>query len=300
MCDRYFDFGVFASGRYKLSHRLWNRFPFPSDDMRTRVHAPNDSISSDGNLTSALSIVYLDVNTDICNHTCTFCDGFYRSLHAAHIPWPRLERLIDEMQEIGVMAVVLAGDRGEPFLHPDFDKLLSKIVRTGIQYGLYTNGTCVTKEAWPWLPHAAFIRISADAATAETHRLMHVYPAARDDFSRLVSNVERLTGHVADVGISFVLDSKNYHEMSRRTIAMSSILTPMSALNGRKRASRFSALFRAFQQTNRTLSSCGSDNARERAAAPSGTRSVSRRTVRSRTTCTASRGRSRSLLDIDL
>ena len=80
----------------------------------------------DRRLPAALSTVYLDVNTDICNHACTFCDGFYRSLRAAHLPWPRLERLVDEMQEIGVLAIVLAGDRGEPFLHPDFGKLLSE------------------------------------------------------------------------------------------------------------------------------------------------------------------------------
>ena len=43
---------------------------------------------------------------------------------------------------------------------------------------------------------------------------MHGYPAGRDDFARLLSNVEALTRHVADVGFSFVLDSRNYHEVA--------------------------------------------------------------------------------------
>lgn len=168
----------------------------------------------DRDLAAALSTVYLDVNTEICNHACSFCDGFYRHLSAAHIPWPRLERLVAEMQELGVLSVVLAGDRGEPLLHPHIDALLSRIVDAGIQYGLYTNGTIVGERAWRWLPHAAFIRVSADAATAATHRRMHVYPAGRTDFAQLLSNVERLASQVPDLGISFILDEENHREVA--------------------------------------------------------------------------------------
>jgi sulfatase maturation enzyme AslB (radical SAM superfamily) len=168
----------------------------------------------DRDLAAALSTVYLDVNTEICNHACSFCDGFHRSLRADHIPWARLERLVAEMQEIGVLAIVLAGDRGEPLLHPDIDALLSGIVQAGIQYGLYTNGTVIGERVWPWLPHAAFVRVSADAATAATHRRMHVYPAGRADFADLLSNVERLAACVPDLGISFVLDEENHREIS--------------------------------------------------------------------------------------
>jgi MoaA/NifB/PqqE/SkfB family radical SAM enzyme len=168
----------------------------------------------DRNLAAALSTVYLDVNTEICNHACSFCDGFYRPLHPGQIPWPRLERLVAEMQELGVLSVVLAGDRGEPLLHPEIDALLSRIVESGIQYGLYTNGTIVGERVWRWLPHATFIRVSADAATAATHRRMHVYPAGRADFSDLLSNVERLGEQVPDLGISFVVDEENYREIA--------------------------------------------------------------------------------------
>jgi MoaA/NifB/PqqE/SkfB family radical SAM enzyme len=168
----------------------------------------------DRNLGAALSTVYLDVNTEICNHACSFCDGFYRRLTSAHIPWPRLEHLGAEMQELGVLSIVLAGDRGEPLLHPDIDALLSRIVDAGIQYGLYTNGTIVGERVWRWLPQATFIRVSADAATAATHRRMHVYPAGRADFSDLLSNVERLAGLVPDLGISFILDEVNYREIA--------------------------------------------------------------------------------------
>jgi hypothetical protein len=37
----------------------------------------------------------------------------------------------------------LAGDRGEPLMHPGTDKLLDRPARSPIRYGLYTNGSFV-------------------------------------------------------------------------------------------------------------------------------------------------------------
>jgi MoaA/NifB/PqqE/SkfB family radical SAM enzyme len=161
----------------------------------------------------AISTIYLDVNTGICNHACTFCDGFYRPITAEHLPWPRLSRLVDEMEELGVLGVVLAGDGGEPMLHPQIDELLAKLARTSIRFGIYTNGTRVPEATLPALAQATFVRISADAATAATHRKLHVYAEQRRDFATVVRNVERLAPRVPDLGISFVLDPSNHLEI---------------------------------------------------------------------------------------
>jgi MoaA/NifB/PqqE/SkfB family radical SAM enzyme len=164
-------------------------------------------------LERAISTVYLDVNTGICNHACTFCDGFYRPLVPMHLPWPRLSRLVDEMEELGVLGVVLAGDGGEPLLHPQIDLLLAKLARTSIRFGIYTNGTRIPDPILQSLGEATFVRISADAASAGTHRKLHVYAERRSDFEVLVRNVERLAPLVPDLGISFVLDPSNHLEI---------------------------------------------------------------------------------------
>lgn len=165
-------------------------------------------------LRAALAVVYLDLNTDICNHNCPFCDGFYRSLTAAHLPWPRIERLIEEMEELGVLSVVIAGDRGEPLLHPEIDRVLGRLADSPIRYGIYTNGVLIKPVLWPSLSRAAFVRVSVDAATAPTHALMHGYPAFRGDFDRVVDNVRRLGERQGDVGVSFVLTAGNAHEIA--------------------------------------------------------------------------------------
>jgi MoaA/NifB/PqqE/SkfB family radical SAM enzyme len=165
-----------------------------------------------GDLARALSVVYLDVNTDICNHNCTFCDGFYRSLRRASIPTERLLRLIDEMEELGVLAVVIAGDRGEPLLHPGMASILRRLAAGPIQVGLYTNGSVLPDRLAGPLRTLAWARLSADAGTAATHQKMHVYSGRRDDFSRLLRSIALLAESVTDVGVSFILDPVNVNE----------------------------------------------------------------------------------------
>ncbi|MGH3888234.1 MAG: radical SAM protein [Pseudonocardiaceae bacterium] len=163
----------------------------------------------------ALSVVYLDVNTNICNHSCMFCDGFYRPLQTRSIPTRRLFRLVDEMVEVGVLAVVLAGDRGEPLLHPGLTEVLSRIAEAGIFAGIYTNGTVVPEKLIQAHGLLAWIRISVDAATADTHRIMHGYPKYRDDFSRLMRNLPLFAEMAPDLGVSFILDSENVCEIEQ-------------------------------------------------------------------------------------
>jgi MoaA/NifB/PqqE/SkfB family radical SAM enzyme len=186
------------------------RFDFVSKlaHFPERVHALRGR-----DLVGAISTIYLDVNTDICNHACSFCDGYYRELHMAQIPWIRLERLLDEMVDLHVLAVVIAGDRGEPFLHPRIRDLLSRLNETQISYGLYTNGTRIKHDCLELLRGATFLRFSADAATSTTHREMHRYPKGRQDFDRLLSNLERLSAIVPDLGVSFIIDPLNVLEI---------------------------------------------------------------------------------------
>lgn len=162
----------------------------------------------------ALTVVYLDVNTDLCNHSCSFCDGFYRSLHAARIPTERLLRLVDEMREVGVRAVVIAGDRGEPLLHPGAGALLERLREASIAIGVYTNGTVLPSRLRDPLGRVAWLRVSVDAATAGTHRAMHGYREGRRDFDRVLRTLATLSPRIPELGVSFVLDSRNVHEIA--------------------------------------------------------------------------------------
>jgi MoaA/NifB/PqqE/SkfB family radical SAM enzyme len=162
----------------------------------------------------ALSLVYLDVNTDICNHNCVFCDGFYRSLSAASIPTPRLIRLAEELVEIGVAAVVIAGDRGEPLIHPGLSDVLRIFAENSVNVGIYTNGSIIPDAIFDVVSTVSWIRVSADAATSATHQVMHGYPASKNDFEALLGNLQRLSAVVPDLGTSFILDPQNIREIT--------------------------------------------------------------------------------------
>lgn len=57
----------------------------------------------------SLSVVYLDVNTNICNHACTFCDGFYRPLQTRSIPTHRLLQLVGSGNCLGFASLSMLG-----------------------------------------------------------------------------------------------------------------------------------------------------------------------------------------------
>jgi sulfatase maturation enzyme AslB (radical SAM superfamily) len=99
-------------------------------------------------------------------------------------------------------------------LHPQIDRVLGRLAHSPIQYGLYTNGAAIKTGVWPHLAKAAFVRVSVDAATAETHAAMHGYPAYRGDFDCVLGNLQRLGDVIADVGVSFVLTPGNAHEIA--------------------------------------------------------------------------------------
>jgi MoaA/NifB/PqqE/SkfB family radical SAM enzyme len=193
-----------------LETELASRFDFAAklSHFPDRVDAVLDR-----DFAEAISTIYLDVNTDICNHSCYFCDGFFRSLHLKQFPWPRLSRLIDEMEDLHVLSVVIAGDRGEPFLHPHIGELLARLNSSRMHYGIYTNGTRIKSEFMGLLRHSAFVRVSADAATEPVHRRMHGYPDYRHDFVALTRNLERLAPIADDLGVSFILDRPNYQQI---------------------------------------------------------------------------------------
>lgn len=53
----------------------------------------------------------------------------------------RLLELVDELAELQVFGIVLAG--GEPFLHPAVFEVISKCTQRGMQVGVLSNGVCL-------------------------------------------------------------------------------------------------------------------------------------------------------------
>lgn len=71
-----------------------------------------------------------------CNLSCTYCNEF--DDHSDPVPIEEMERRIDELGRLGVSVITISG--GEPLLHPELDRVISRIRRTGAIAGMITNG----------------------------------------------------------------------------------------------------------------------------------------------------------------
>ncbi|HEX2971928.1 MAG TPA: radical SAM protein [Tepidisphaeraceae bacterium] len=150
--------------------------------------------------------------TNRCNHRCQWCVSM-ESHTGEMLDLERFALLVGELRQTGVRSVVLKGG-GESSTHPHFNQMLEILRQAQMPAGLITNGS---------LPQAGtrdkvleccqWVRVSLDAATAPTHRLIH----GTTDFEKITANVAYLTAHASRtmVGLNFVAEARNCREMAQ-------------------------------------------------------------------------------------
>ena len=158
-----------------------------------------------------------------CNHDCGFCIYRYdrdEDMNALFnkkdmLPFYKLIEIFDDCVDLGVKAIELTGG-GEPTLHPRFSEILPALHDRDIEIGLVTNGAWRNKDIdtnIENLKNAVWVRFSLDAATRDTHRKTHV--SMPGHFEKAIEIIRELSQpeHVVDVGISFIVQQLNYHEL---------------------------------------------------------------------------------------
>jgi MoaA/NifB/PqqE/SkfB family radical SAM enzyme len=100
------------------------------------------------------------IPTRRCNLACAYCNEY--DDHSSPVPLEVMFRRLDRLAELGVMVVVMSG--GEPLMHPEIDKLVSRIRKRGMIAGLITNGYLLTTERIEALNRAGleYLQISID------------------------------------------------------------------------------------------------------------------------------------------
>ena len=71
-----------------------------------------------------------------CNLACTYCNEFDDG--SDPVPIEEMERRIDELGRLGTSVITISG--GEPLLHPELDRVIQRIRKTGAIAGMITNG----------------------------------------------------------------------------------------------------------------------------------------------------------------
>src|ERR1017187_1641319 len=72
-----------------------------------------------------------------CNLACTYCNEFDDV--SDPVPIEEMERRIDELGRLGTSVITISG--GEPLLHPELDRVIARIRKTGAIAGMITNGS---------------------------------------------------------------------------------------------------------------------------------------------------------------
>lgn len=145
-----------------------------------------------------------------CNHQCEWCVSMLAHT-GEYLKFELIESLINELRSMDVRSVVLKGG-GEPTVHPQFPNILKQIDGNGLAIGLITNGSIPRAESREAIAkHVEWIRVSLDAARAETHEKIH----GSKDFDRIISNVTWLKEHATStlIGLNFVAEPRNVDEM---------------------------------------------------------------------------------------
>src|ERR1700743_524603 len=71
-----------------------------------------------------------------CNLACTYCNEY--DDFSDPVPIDEMLRRIDDLGRLGTSVITISG--GEPLLHPDLDRIIARIRKTGAIAGMITNG----------------------------------------------------------------------------------------------------------------------------------------------------------------
>jgi MoaA/NifB/PqqE/SkfB family radical SAM enzyme len=183
--------------------------------------------------------------SDLCNQSCDFCayrDPTYSSSQkfweiarnaaalrrdAAHlerdynpnrkIPFGKVVEILDDCASLGVQAVQFTGG-GEPTVHPEWAAAIFEARYRALQVALVTNGVNVsrTERGLTAARQCAWVRVSIDAATAETYMAMRHAPEAH--FAAAWRTVRALSDNAYRpdrpvVGVGFVVTPANWREI---------------------------------------------------------------------------------------
>ncbi|HUI90812.1 MAG TPA: radical SAM protein [Chitinivibrionales bacterium] len=131
--------------------------------------------------------------TYVCNQACPGCEyqDDNRNI-ATMMSKKQLFSVVDQLAKIGVKGVEFCGG-GEPTLNPYFGEALLRLRKKGISAGLLTNGTNLSgRLAEIAVKTLSYIRISLDAATAETYAKVKRPKSGRSGFDAVIANIKTL------------------------------------------------------------------------------------------------------------
>jgi len=152
------------------------------------------------------SPVYADLHpSNICNHQCVWC-RYMRNKEMLS-----LESMVNLLERYPKLRGITIGGGGEPLTNKSVPDFILECSRRGIKTGLFTNGGLFDQRSIDIVANnCQFCRISLDAATPETHALLH----KSKDFHKIIANIRQLKGtRLPELGISYLVTADNVDDI---------------------------------------------------------------------------------------
>lgn len=142
-----------------------------------------------------LNTVYWEV-TNVCNFSCIHCYNNGTNKVTAQSPY----ETIDELEKSGVMDVLITG--GEPFMVKSLPAILSYIKKSGLDFGLFTNGSLIDEEIM-WLLkelNPKFMAVSFDSYRQEVFEMIR-----GPHYHGVLSNLQKMVQMNLPIRVNTVL-----------------------------------------------------------------------------------------------
>jgi MoaA/NifB/PqqE/SkfB family radical SAM enzyme len=151
-------------------------------------------------------VVELDT-TEACDLACPGCISEDMMKTNNRFTNERLLQLGKEFYENGIKGVVLIGG-GEPLAHPAIGDFMEYLGEHDIHLGITTNGTFIKKYLKQIAMYSSWTRVSMDAATSETFKVLRPSKGGKSKFDSIVENM-RLLAEVKQgkLGYSFLIQT---------------------------------------------------------------------------------------------
>lgn len=164
--------------------------------------------------------VYIRIKpTNKCNHNCSYCH--YKNSYLElddfdpkdEIPKAKMLETVDSMRELGVKAVTFSGG-GEPLLYPYIEETMERVLSSGIDLSIITNGSLLTGEKAKLLAKGKWVRLSIESIDDEEY--CSIRGIKKGSFEKLcdnISNFAHIKNESCELGVNVVVNDRNCHEI---------------------------------------------------------------------------------------
>lgn len=157
--------------------------------------------------------LHLDIEiTHKCTLNCKYCFNQSSSLEYAEISLEIFNEIVEEAKKMSIFEICISG--GEPFIHKDIMKMISKIKNLGLGISIVTNATLITKKKANQLSALDVIsnmQVSFDGHNKEIHE------KTRRDFDKSLKGFLNLCEQVQDrhraPSVGIVISKYNYMQI---------------------------------------------------------------------------------------